>query len=188
MVDQVAESTTTTTDPWAGGAVHHDDLVLRPWTLDDVPVMVELFDTAEMDRWTPLAHPFDEAAARAYVEAAVAGRQHGLLQLAITTDGSTPLGEVLLFGTDEPSVCELAYAVGAAHRGQALAARSIVGVLPLARTAGYRSARLRIATDNEPSQATAAAAGFALTDELLVRRERKGYVLHLATWRRGLRG
>ena len=139
-----------------------------------------------MDRWTSLAHPFDEPAARAYVEAAVAGRQHGLLQLAITKDGGEPLGEVLLFGTDEAGVCELAYAGGAEHRGQALAACSIVGVLPVARAAGYRSARLRIATDNEPSKATAAAAGFRLTDEPLVRRERKGYVLHMATWRREL--
>ncbi|HEU4675542.1 MAG TPA: GNAT family N-acetyltransferase [Motilibacteraceae bacterium] len=186
MVDHVAGSAPAPTDPWAGGNLHHDGLVLRPWTLDDVPVMVELFDTAEMDRWTPLAHPFDEAAARAYVEAAVAGRQHGLLQLAITIDGSTPLGEVLLFGTDEPGVCELAYAVGAEHRGQALATRSINGVLPVARADGYRSARLRIATDNEPSRATAHAAGFALTDDPLLRRERKGYVLHLATWRREL--
>ncbi|MGN6330124.1 MAG: GNAT family N-acetyltransferase [Motilibacteraceae bacterium] len=174
------------TDPWAGGIVHHDGLVLRPWTLDDVPVMVQLFDTAEMDRWTPLAHPFDADAAKAYVEAAEAGRQHGLLQLAVTKDGGQPLGEVLLFGTDEPGVCELAYAVGAAHRGQSLAARSIVGMLPVARAAGHRSARLRIATDNEASQATAAAAGFALTDEPLIRRERKGYVLHMATWRREL--
>lgn len=146
--------------------------------------MVELFDTDEMDRWTPLAHPFDEKAARAYVDAAHAGRAHGLLQLAITTDGATPLGEVLLFGTDEPGVCELAYAVGAEHRGKALAARSVLALMPCARDAGYRSARLRIAVGNEASRATAAAAGFSLTDEPLVRRERKGYVLQMTTWRR----
>ncbi|MGN6243134.1 MAG: GNAT family N-acetyltransferase [Motilibacteraceae bacterium] len=183
MVDPAGDSATAI-DPWGGGSIQHDWLVLRPWTVADVPAMVELFDTAEMDRWTPLAHPFDEEAARTYVDAAHAGRAHGLLQLAITTDGAAPLGEVLLFGTDEPGVCEFAYAVGVEHRGQALAARSMIALMPWARQAGYRSARLRIAVGNEASQATAVAAGFSLTDEPLVRRERKGYVLHMTTWRR----
>ncbi len=57
-------------------------------------------------------------------------------------------------------------------------------MLPFAREAGYRRARLRIAVDNVPSQNVAAAAGFTLTDEPLQRRERKAYVLHMATWRR----
>lgn len=35
-----------------------EGLLLRPWREDDVSVMTELFDTDEMDRWTPLAHPF----------------------------------------------------------------------------------------------------------------------------------
>lgn len=176
----------TQDDPWSGGTVHHDGLALRPWTHDDVPAMVELFDTAEMDRWTPLAHPFHEAAAREYVQAALGGRAHGLLQLAVTTDGGQPLGEVLLFGTDEPATCELAYAVGAEHRGRSLAERSVRALLPVARQAGYRRARLRIATGNAPSQAVAAAAGFSRTDEPLLRRERKGYVLEMETWRREL--
>jgi hypothetical protein len=57
-------------------------------------------------------------------------------------------------------------------------------VLPVAREAGYRRGRLRVAVDNAPSQLVAAAAGFTLTDEPLLRRERKGYLLHMATWRR----
>lgn len=61
-------------------------LVLREWDPTDVPAMVELFDTEQMDRLTPLASPFDVTAATAYVEAA---RRHhdGTLQLAITEDG-----------------------------------------------------------------------------------------------------
>jgi hypothetical protein len=81
---------------------------------------------------------------------------------------------VLLFSTDDDGTCEFAYAVGCKHRGQALSARSVRGVLPVAREAGYRRARLRVAVDNLPSQLVAAAAGFTLTDEPLLRREHKG--------------
>lgn len=82
--------------------IHAEGLDLREWTHDDVPVMVELFDTAEMNRWTPLPSPFDDEAAERYV--ATAHRQRietGTLQLAITVDGHTPMGLVMTMGTWE---------------------------------------------------------------------------------------
>jgi RimJ/RimL family protein N-acetyltransferase len=91
---------------------------------------------------------------------------------------------VLLFDTEESATCELAYAVGANHRGRGLAARAVRAVLPVAGRAGHAQARLRVDVDNAPSQSVATAAGFTLTEGPLVRRERKGHVLHLATWRR----
>jgi RimJ/RimL family protein N-acetyltransferase len=170
--------------PWEGGEVRGDGLVLRAWTEEDVPSMVAMFNTTEMDRWTPLVHPFDEGVALDYVTLAREALSVGVLQLAVTEDGGEPLGEVLLFGTDEPGACEFAYAVGAAYRGRALAARSVRAPLPVAVGAGYARTRMRIAVDNLPSQSVARAAGFTLTVDKLVRRERKGYVLDLATWRR----
>ncbi|MFC0625809.1 GNAT family N-acetyltransferase [Kribbella deserti] len=77
--------------------VEADGLMLRPWRPDDVPVMVSLFNTEEIDRWTPLAHPFDQAAAEAYLERALDGVASGTYQLAITEAGVEPVGEVLLF-------------------------------------------------------------------------------------------
>lgn len=148
--------------------------------------MVELFDTAEMDRWTPLPHPFDAMAATAYVLQTRDAEQSGTVQRAITTDGGRPLGEVLLFPTDEDGTCELGYAVGGQHQGAGLASRSVVAMLPVARAAGFRTARLRIDVTNERSARVAATAGFTRTDQLLVRRERKGYTLDLATWTRAL--
>jgi RimJ/RimL family protein N-acetyltransferase len=171
---------------WIGGEVHSEGLVLRPWREQDVPTMVSLFNTQEMDRWTPLAHPFDEPVAREYVAAALEARERGTLQLAVTEDGGEPLGEVLLFGTDEDGTCEFAYAIGQPHRGRALAARSVLALLPAAATAGHKRARMLIAIDNLPSQHVASAAAFTLAADPLVRRERKGYVLDLATWRRDL--
>lgn len=168
--------------------VEAEGLLLREWREDDVPTMVALFDTAEMDRWTPLPSPFDEAVARAYVERARAARADGTWQLAITVDGGAALGEVLLFPTEHEDLCELAYAVGAAHRGRALGSRSVLAVLSLAAEVGYLRARLRIAVDNVPSRRVAEASGFSLTGQPLLRRERKGYVLDLATWERPLGG
>lgn len=164
--------------------VEGEGLVLRDWQLRDVPMMVALFNTAEMDRWTPLAHPFDTQAATAYVQRAHHAKSNGTLQLAITTDGTIPLGEVLLFPGGTPSTCEFAYAVGAAHRGQALAARALKALLPIAGTDGYRTATLKIAQGNAASQAVARAAGFHPVTTPLQRRERKGYILHMATWTR----
>lgn len=165
--------------------VQGEGLILREWRHRDVPAMVEMFDTEEMDRWTPLAHPFDTGVATRYVQRAHQGSD-GTLQLAITADGVTPLGEVLMFPASAPGVCEFAYAVGAAHRGQALAARAIKLLLPVARGAGYRTAVLTIAEDNTASQAVACAAGFRRDESPLQRRERKGYVLHMASWTRAL--
>ncbi|MGN6090098.1 MAG: GNAT family N-acetyltransferase [Actinomycetes bacterium] len=163
-----------------------EGLLLRPWREDDVSVMTELFDTDEMDRWTPLAHPFTTEVARRYVAAAQRAVNSGLLQYAITVDGEVPLGEVLLFPTDEPACCEFAYAVGAAHRGARLAARAMTALRPMAVSLGYGSARLRIAVGNTASEVVARAAGFQRTDEPLLQRERKGYRLQMATWRRSL--
>lgn len=46
-----------------------------------------------------------------------------------------------------------------------------------AATAGLSGAQLRIAVDNSASRSVAAATGFTLVSEPLVRRERKGQVL-----------
>jgi RimJ/RimL family protein N-acetyltransferase len=128
-------------------------LVLREWTGDDADSMVRLFDTEEMNRWTPLVSPFDRDVALQYVEQARRSRrQLGTLQLAVTEDGAAPLGEVLIFPA----------------------------------TAGIRTARLTIATDNVRSQRVAVAAGFALTGAPLTQRRRKGFVLTMAVWERAL--
>lgn len=139
------------------------DLVLREWTDEDLPAMSELFDEPSVAYRTPLASPFDEAAAAAYLTMIRRTRADGTrLHLAITKDGGTPLGEVLLSLTHGA----LGYAVGAAHRGQGLASRAtrlLTGhaheVLGLARVI------LQIEPDNAASAAVAHAAGYRLTGE-----------------------
>jgi RimJ/RimL family protein N-acetyltransferase len=159
--------------------VRGDGLVLREWTEADVPAMVRLFDEASIDEWTPLETPFDSGAATRYVARARSSRT--ALQLAITTDGVTPLGEVLLFPDGETAV--VGYAVGLAHRGAGLAARALRLVTAhAAGTLGVRRFVARIAPGNVASEQVATACGFRLTAEPLVVREMKGRTVETAVW------
>jgi RimJ/RimL family protein N-acetyltransferase len=156
-----------------------DGLVLREWTEADVPAMVRLFDEASIDEWTPLETPFDSGAATRYL--ARAGSSRTALQLAITTDGVTPLGEVLLFPDGETAV--VGYAVGLAHRGAGLAARALRLVMAhAAGTLGVRRFVARIAPGNVASEQVATACGLRLTAEPLVVREMKGRTVETAVW------
>ncbi|MFB4316635.1 GNAT family N-acetyltransferase [Actinomadura sp. 21ATH] len=155
-------------------------LTLREWADDDLAAMVELFDDADVADRTPLASPFDLAAARAYLERArEAQAAHQRVQLAITTDGTEVKGEVRLNrlkGT-------ISYVVGAAHRGQGLAVRAVRLMTDLARQdLGYARVALEIEPDNAPSIAVARSAGFRLTDAEpeVVEGERRSYTL--CTW------
>ncbi|MEV0406017.1 GNAT family N-acetyltransferase [Actinoallomurus sp. NPDC050550] len=159
-------------------------LILREWDDDDVPAMAELFDEPHIDRWAPLRAPFDQAAARAYLDLARRRRAAGRrLQLAITTDGHRPLGEILLFPTGAPGEVELAYAIGAAHRRQRLAGRAVQLITAYAYAYDTLAATrviVRIPAGNTASAAVARTAGFQLTTAPLISREGARDPLH--TW------
>ncbi|MCX4911737.1 GNAT family N-acetyltransferase [Streptomyces sp. NBC_00878] len=159
---------------------------LREWSEDDIPALVALYDDPEIARWTPVASPFDTMAAQFYLTEAQEARAQGRkMQLAITTDGVLPQGEVLLFRskTDERDV-EIAYGVGAAHRGKGLASRAVRLVSAYAvRHTGARRVVLCIEEDNAASIAVARSTGFALTDDAPVLRASRGREITLRTWR-----
>jgi RimJ/RimL family protein N-acetyltransferase len=158
-------------------------LILREWRDDDLPVMAELFDDPDVDRWTPLRAPFDLDAAQAYLAGArelrAADRR---IQLAITTDAHAPLGEILLSRAEQHWAVELAYAVGPHHRRQQLASRAVQVITDYAfDTLAMREVLLRIPTDNAASSAVARRAGFRLNDRGPITRE--GVRYKLLTWR-----
>lgn len=158
---------------------------LRPWHVEDVDDMVRLFDTEQMDRWTPLTSPFTRAVAEDYV--ARAHQAADTLQLAVCdSPEGPPLGEVIVFPGEPEGTVELAYAVGAEHQGRGVATGAVLLALDLARTRGAKRAALTIAVGNKASEGVARATGFQLTEAPLVRRERKGYVLEMRTWTRAL--
>lgn len=163
-----------------------DNLVLRDWIDDDLTTMTALFDEPMIRRWTPLASPFTTEAARDYLAAAHRARDSDRgIQLAITFDGRSAVGEVLLFRTGRPTEAELAYAVGEAHRGQGLAQRSVTALADYARRElGIDSPLLRIDPANTASRAVARKAGYVETDEPIVERARPGgRTVRLRTWR-----
>jgi RimJ/RimL family protein N-acetyltransferase len=162
-----------------------DGLILREWTEADLTAMCELFDEPSIDHWTPLESPFDLGAARRYLARSIERRLAGsALQLAITEDGATPLGEVLLF--DHGGwIAELGYTVGVRHRGRALAARAVELVLQRAtREWGFRRFRLRIEPTNEVSVRVAVRCGFLRTAGPPLSVSSKGRQIEVAVWER----
>jgi RimJ/RimL family protein N-acetyltransferase len=62
------------------------DILLRPWTLDDIPAIVAACNDAEIQHWIPvIPRPYTEEDARAFVQGEVPGV--GTHQFAITADG-----------------------------------------------------------------------------------------------------
>jgi len=180
-----------------GGAAHFpgrdpvrlagDGLVLREWRPDDVPVMVELFDEPQFRRWTPLASPFDEDAALAYLQRARTRRAEGsALQLAVTEAGDdTPRGEVLMFL--HPDLAEVGWGLGAAHRGRRLASRAVRLLVAWAREVwGFDRIRALIEPGNDASERVAAACGFVAVRGTPVLVESRGRSLGLTAWMLGL--
>ncbi|MET9564647.1 GNAT family N-acetyltransferase [Streptomyces tauricus] len=158
---------------------------LREWSGDDLDALIALYDDPEMARWTPVASPFDPPAARIYLAEAQEARAQGRkVQLAITTDGGLPQGEVLLFRSkaDERDA-EIAYGVGAAHRGRDLASRAVRLLSSYAlRHMGARRVVLCIEEANTASAAVARRTGFVRTDEEPLLRMSRGREIALRTW------
>ncbi|MFD2686346.1 GNAT family N-acetyltransferase [Streptomyces phyllanthi] len=160
-------------------------LRLREWHDDDVTALVSVYDNPEVARWTPVPSPFDTDTALAYLAAAQVKRADGRgVQLAITTDGRWPLGEVLLFRSlNDPRDVELAYGVGPAHRGRGLASKAVRLVTEYATLhLNPRRVVLRIEAENTASEAVARSAGFELTDDEPVLRRHKDREVVLRTW------
>ncbi|NUU19993.1 MAG: GNAT family N-acetyltransferase [Streptomycetaceae bacterium] len=160
-------------------------LVLREWTEADLAAMAEAFDDPEVDRWTPLPSPFDHAAAMDRLARATADRAAGRrLCLAVTEDGGTPLGEVLVFPDRHfPGGGEMGYGLSAKHRGRGLASRSIRLLTGFAYdTLGLDRLVLRIDRANEASSAVARATGFVPDGAEPLVEFSKGRRHDLVTW------
>ncbi|MFD7885889.1 GNAT family N-acetyltransferase [Streptomyces bauhiniae] len=152
-------------------------LRLREWTPEDLPVLRDLFDDPDVAYRTPLAAPFDAAAARAYLDGAIGAPRR--LHLAITTDGRTALGEVLL----NRDLRSIGYVVGAAHRGRGLAVRALRAMTEYAhRAEGMDRVLLEIEPDNAASAAVARSAGYRRAEVGPETVTDKGRTYELLTW------
>lgn len=159
-----------------------ENLVLRDWTEADLPAMPGLFDHPDIAYWTPVVSPFDADAARARLDRDRQLRRQGsAVLLAITADGGTPMGEVML--RRAPEGTELGYAVGPAFRGQGLAARAVRVMAAYAfEHLGAEQVILELEAENAASVAVAVKSGFRLLDVPLIEGEEKGRPYALQTW------
>ncbi|MGW2341792.1 GNAT family N-acetyltransferase [Streptomyces sp. NPDC001661] len=160
-----------------------EGLVLRDWSEADLAAMPELFDHPDVAYWTPMASPFDAAAARVQLDRSRLRRAEGAsILLAITVDGGAPLGEVMLRPSTEGM--EIGYAVGPAHRGQGLAARAVRVVSAYAfGELGASRVILELEAENAASVAVATRTGFRHLDDVpLIHGEEKGRPYALQTW------
>jgi RimJ/RimL family protein N-acetyltransferase len=158
---------------------------LREWHSDDLDDLVELLDEPDIARWTPMPSPFDVEAGIAYLKRAHQSRISGQrIQLAITSDGIKPLGEVLLFGVDAGlKEAELGYLVGAAHRRRGLATGALTLLSEYARSElGLSRLLLRIDPGNTASCGVARRCGFRLTGEPPILQEGPYGPSSLGTW------
>ncbi|MDX3076271.1 GNAT family N-acetyltransferase [Streptomyces sp. NPDC088354] len=174
---------TSTTSPFPSRIeLAGEGLVLRDWTEADLAAMPDLFDHPDIAYWTPIASPFDEAAARTRLERDRQMRADGTtILLAVTADGRAPLGEVML--RRAPEGAEVGYVIGPAHRGQGLAVRAVRVMTAYAfGQLGVRQVILELEAENAASVAVATRAGFRLLDVPLIEGEEKGRPFALQTW------
>ncbi|GAA0461377.1 hypothetical protein Aca07nite_73780 [Actinoplanes capillaceus] len=138
-------------------------VVLREWRPEDLDDLVALLDEPDIARWTLMPSPFDVESGLAYLRRAHQGRVGGSrIQLAITTDGRPPLGEVLLFNVrSELHEAELGYLVGRPYRRRGLASAALSLLTGYAfDTLGLRRLLLRIDRGNTASTSVARRCGY----------------------------
>jgi RimJ/RimL family protein N-acetyltransferase len=177
MTDHLPPDTSTAD---AGVSLTGAGLVLRAWSEADLSTMVDLFDDPDIAYRLPVASPFDLASARRFLDDARQARMEGnRLQLAITTDGQQPKGEILL----NLRIGSIGYMVGAAYRGQGLAVRATRLMTTYAHGAlGLPRVVLQTEPDNDPSIGVARGAGFHPSDAEPQVVEDKGRRYALSTW------
>ena len=69
-----------------------DAVLLRPWTLDDIPGVTHACQDPEIPRWTTVPTPYTEADARAYIEAVTNPQVEDQLNLAVTRGSNKTVG------------------------------------------------------------------------------------------------
>jgi RimJ/RimL family protein N-acetyltransferase len=135
------------------------DLELRPWTLDDVPTLVEVCNDPEIQHWIPvIPRPYTEEDARAFVRGEVAGI--GQQQFAVTEDGRI-VGSIGLGINEATHNASIGYWCAHYARGRGLTTRALRLLSKHAlEELGVERLELITDPDNRASQRVAEKVGF----------------------------
>jgi RimJ/RimL family protein N-acetyltransferase len=134
------------------------DILLRPWTLDDVPAIVAACNDAEIHHWIPaVPSPYTDEDARAFVQGEIPGI--GAQQFAITQDGLV-VGSIGM-GVNNSRTGHVGYWCASEARGRGLTTRAL-RLLCKHGLEDLRLERLELITDpdNRASQRVAEKVGF----------------------------
>lgn len=150
------------------------EILLRSWTLADVPALTAACQDPEIPRWTVVPSPYTEDHARGFIERSEVDRVQGReLALAIVDRGDGLLGAVGLANLDwDNQKAEIGYWIAREARRQGVGARA-TRLLSEWAIVTLGLARLELLTHpaNEPSQRLAVQAGY--TREGLLRKYRR---------------
>ena len=143
------------------------DLHLRPWHLDDVPVLVAAWSDPEIARWTGVPEHHDAEAAARWISGDADRRARGVsLDLVAVVDDAI-VGEVGLSAVDRRRrTGEIGWWVAAHRRGRGLGTRAVALVAEWAVTElSIDAVVARCHEENPASSGVARAAGFWPLDE-----------------------
>ena len=140
---------------------------LRPWTLDDVPVVVAACSEAEIQQWMPtIPSPYTEADARDYIRSAqIAWRdERGGTFAVVELESGGIVGSIGMSVLDrEQAVVEVGYWAAGAGRGRGLTTRALQLISRwLIEVVGAERVQLRADVLNIASRRVAEKAGFVL--------------------------
>ena len=144
--------------PLADGAI-----VLRPWSMQDVPDAVRCCNEAQISRFiSPLPIPYTEDDAIAFIGAAQQRLEEGSVTLVIGDAADAALRGSIGLRTIAPGIAQTGYWVAPEARGRGLASKALV-LLSRWALATLPLIRLQLFTDvdNPASMRVAERAGFA---------------------------
>jgi [ribosomal protein S5]-alanine N-acetyltransferase len=141
-----------------------DELLLRPWRLEDVPRVTEICQDPEISRWTRVPAPYKEEHARTWIEQTIRDwddRKHAAF--AVTRAGGKVIGAIGLHLHEDTFALQasIGYWVAREARGLGVATRALQLVSRWAlRELGLSRVQLVTDPENVPSQKVAEGAGF----------------------------
>jgi RimJ/RimL family protein N-acetyltransferase len=150
------------------------EIVLRGWTLSDVPALTAACQDPEIPRWTVVPSPYTERHARDFIEGCAGDRSAGReLALAIVDREGTLLGAIGVGRFDwDDGRAEIGYWIAREARRRAVGVRATRLLARWALTdLGLERLELLANPENEASQRLAERAGF--TREGVLRRYRR---------------
>jgi RimJ/RimL family protein N-acetyltransferase len=154
-----------------------EELVLRAWSVADVPAMTAACQDAEVPRWTVVPSPYEERHAREFIAGSARDREAGReLSLAIVDREGRLLGSIGLMHVDwEDRKAEVGYWVAREARGRSVASRATSLLSRWAvETLGLERLELLANPANRSSQRVAAKAGYTREGLLRAYRRRRG--------------